>query len=926
MNRHQLKGWLLAAACSCITTASFAALAPKPVNPIQSISLAGWWHSDLGECKLPGTTDENHLSDGIHPTDVTAQLTRLWPFTGQVNYTREIDIPASMAGKPLCLYLERTKPTTLWVDGDSIGSQGHLYAAHQYTIPALKAGRHQLRIRVDNRNEAVPSGVHGSHAWSDATQTNWNGILGQMTLGIQESDRIGRIQVVPDVRNHRAEVVLYVYSSRKQNATYLLTAGDRKMQKSVQLKAGENAVKMTLDMGTDARLWSEFHPYLYTLTAQWENKPASCQTTFGMRDFGSEGTQFTINGKKTFLRGTHDGCVFPLTAYCPTDTATWGQLYRTAKQYGINHFRFHSYTPTEAAFQAADKEGIYLQVELPMWGTLDKTTTEINEYLLREAEMLMQQFGNHPSLMALGIGNELWGDHEMMAEWLAGLRQRYPNHLFTFGANNTLGWEGVHPGEDFMVTCRIGGGEGYTTQTRTSFSFADADEGGILNNTHPNTRADFAQAIQPCPVPVVSHETCQFQVYPDYREIDKYTGVLYPYNLEIFRQRVVDNHMGNQIEAFHQANGRFAVACDKADIEYCLRTPGFGGYQMLDIKDYPGQGSALCGFLDAFGDSKGLVTPEEFRRFCSPVVPLALMDKYCWTASEPFVADIRVSNFLEDDYEDELTCTLTGKGFSRKQSFRFRTPQGGLSDMQRFQCDLSGIKEPVQLTLTLKTGKGENTYNVWVYPEKQVEMNICRDLNAALQALERGETVILQADSTLIGGQSVGGLFTPDYWNYAMFKSISENNKKPVSPGTLGLLMDEHHPAFAAFPTEGRSDWQWWPIARFSRPLILDPLHAGYRPLVQVIDNVERNHRLGILMEWRVGQGKLLLTTTDLDTASQWPEVRAYRNALVEYARSAQFEPKSPITPAQLTGLLTGTVQERDIQGVKNLTDYKAKP
>ena len=897
-----------------------------PSLSAQRITLEGEWECELGKCTLPGTTDENHLGSGEHPTDVTTQLTRLWPFIGILNYSREIHLPRQMEGLPLELSLERTKPTTLWVDGDSIGSLTHLHAAHVYRIPPLRSGKHIIRIRVDNRDEAVPSGVRGSHAWTNATQTNWNGILGNMELRTLPKSRIEKMDIYPDVESHTALVTLRVQADHKRKANFRLSCGSREQVERVALDEGENVLKMRLNLGEDVELWSEFHPVLHKMKAQLDGI-GYCEEFFGMREFGKKGTQFTINGFKTFLRGTHDGCVFPLTGYCPTDLTTWIQLFKTAKEYGLNHFRFHSYTPTEAAFQAADELGMYLQVELPMWGKLDESTEEMNEYLLKEADGILSQFGHHPSFMALGIGNELSGDHGMMRRWIEKWREKDPRHLYTFGSNNTLGWEGVHEGEDYMVTCRMGGGKGYTTHTRSSFSFADAEQGGLLNNTHPNTKANYSGGTKLCPVPVVSHETCQFQVYPDYTEIPKYTGVLYPFNLEIFRHRLQENHLTEQIEDFHRANGHFVVQCDKADIEYCLRTPGFGGFQMLDLKDYPGQGSALCGILDALGESKGLVTPEEWGEFVSPVVVLAEMDKYCWDSNEIFEADIRVSNFLEEPVDGKVKCQLQGEDFSADLTFSgVRVEQGELSEPLHFSCPFGGILKPTKLILNITFGDFcTNHYPIWVYPERKVEGEVLFDLDKALAALQKGATVIYQPDSALIARKSVGGLFTPDYWNYAMFKTISERQHRPVSPGTLGLLMSPTHPLFRQFPTDGCSDFQWWPVARYSRPLVLDALSDRYRPLVQVIDNVERNHLLGILMEFQVGNGRLLLTTTDLSRISEWPEGKAYIRALKLYAASEAFQPRTTLSPEELRLLLTSESGERNIQGVENITDYSGK-
>ena len=511
----------------------------------EQIQLAGEWESSLGTCRLPGTTDENRLGERNRDTLVTYQLTRLYPYSGKVIYTREINIPESFRGKKLFLMMERTKPSTVWVDGDSIGSYGHLYAPHRYELPALAVGKHQLKIRIDNSPTSVPKEIQGSHAWTDATQTNWNGILGEFYIEAVPVSYIQSVQVYPEVDKKQALVIVEVDADKDGKAildvdgyawntseTHTLSS----QQLAVRLKKGRNRIELPVNMGDKPLLWSEFHPALYKLniTLRAGKNRDSRMVDFGMRKFEVEGTQFVINGYKTFLRGKHDACVFPLTGYGPMDVASWQRVFRVAKQYGINHYRCHSFTPPRAALEAADIEGIYYQIELPLWGYIKRENTVLNDFLKREGDMLLEHFGNHPSFMMLGLGNELDAEIDVVREWLDDFRNRDNRHLYCFGSNNNLGWKGPQDGEDFFVTCRVGGGDGYTTHVRTSFAYVDAEKGGILNNTRPATDKDYSGAIAHCPRPVVGHENCQFQIYPDYSQIEKYTGVLHPYNLEIF--------------------------------------------------------------------------------------------------------------------------------------------------------------------------------------------------------------------------------------------------------------------------------------------------------------------------------------------------------------------------------------------------------
>ena len=906
----------------------------------EQIQLAGEWESSLGTCRLPGTTDENRLSERNRDTLVTYQLTRLYPYSGKVIYTREINIPESFRGKKLFLMMERTKPSTVWVDGDSIGSYGHLYAPHRYELPALAVGKHQLKIRIDNSPTSVPKEIPGSHAWTDATQTNWNGILGEFYIEAVPVSYIQSVQVYPEVDKKQALVIVEVDADKDGkaildvdgyawNTSETHTLSPQKL--AVRLKKGRNRIELPVNMGDKPLLWSEFHPALYKLniTLRAGKNRDSRMVDFGMRKFEVEGTQFVINGYKTFLRGKHDACVFPLTGYGPMDVVSWQRVFRVAKQYGINHYRCHSFTPPRAALEAADIEGIYYQIELPLWGYIKRENTVLNDFLKREGDMLLEHFGNHPSFMMLGLGNELDAEIDVVREWLDDFRNQDNRHLYCFGSNNNLGWKGPQDGEDFFVTCRVGGGDGYTTHVRTSFAYVDAEKGGILNNTRPATDKDYSGAIAHCPRPVVGHENCQFQIYPDYSQIEKYTGVLHPYNLEIFRDRLKENHLSSQAKTFHQATGHFSIECYKADMEYAFRTPGFGGFQLLDLQDYPGQGSALVGILDAFMDSKGIVAPETFYGFCAPLVPLALMNDHCWLNTQPLHIDVALSNYVEGDWNEPVRwSSVSDNGVWKRDGVLMASiPQGKVGKAGSIDLSLSGLKEAQRLTLTLTTGKYRNYYHLWVYPDETAEsegsVHVASFLNDDLRKrLESGASVLLIPDHDSIVAQSVGGMFTPDYWNYSMFKTISENAGKEVSPGTLSILTDPGHLLLKYFPTECHSDWQWWSITRNSRPMILNATRGEYRPLIQVVDNIERNHKLGLVFEFAVGKGKLLVCMTDLQAIAGTPEGNQFRTSLLRYMKSDAFHPTEQLAWKELDALFHTDINQRQIIGVKNESDY----
>ena len=861
----------------------------------QSISLAGEWNVELGksgsafakskrasqgEAKraiLPGTIDTNHLGFAPKDTMETTHLTRLYAYKGAARYSRTINIPKDWKKKPVELFLERTRPTWVYVDGELVDSCNFISTPQRYLLPKkVKPGKHLLEIVVDN-GRGVPEQVYGSsHAYTEDTQTNWNGIIGEIRLEVKSEER-----------------------------------GVKKQRSVSEGKANSNVLP-------------DF-----------------------AKDFHIEGTHFYANGHRIFLRGKHDAAVWSLTGHVEMSVEGWMKYLGTCKEYGINHVRFHSWCPPEAAFVAADSLGIYLQPELPFWGSFDKKDERLMAFLHQEGENILREYGHHPSFRMMALGNELWGDIDKMKEFVDDFRKIAPDKYYTFGSNYYLGYQGIKEGMDYFTTCRIGG-EGwgkYNTHTRGSFSFADAYDGGMINHFHPNSTMNFDEACDKAGIPIISHETGEFQTYPDYREMKKYTGVLHPYNFEVFRRRLAAAGMLSQADDFHKASGLWSVKLYKADIEMDLRTRNMAGFQLLDIQDYPGQGSAFVGILDAFMESKGITTPEEWRQWCSPVVPLLEMKKFCFEDDEKIQAKVKVANYGGSSLYGKKLKWKIGDAEGVMNIFTY---DEGLIDVGVLDEEISADK-PTKLNVSLNIEETEarNSYEFWVYPKKALEKKgviIAKDLNEeVVKVLENGGKVLwmptasshfVAADDTLSQADNklsqadnatpytVGGLFQTDYWNYRMFKTICENNKKKVSPGTLGILTNPEHPIFKGFPTEMHTNWQWFPVIKESHPLVLDNFAKDYRPIVQVIDNIERNHKLGLVMEWKVGAGKLLVCMSNLEKAAKYPEGKAFYQSVIDYMRSADFNPQVKMTASDLLKTLKEEPRKVSLKELNNISQY----
>lgn len=855
----------------------------------QSISLAGEWNVELGksgsafaknkrasqgEAKraiLPGTIDTNRLGFAPKDTMETTHLTRLYAYKGAARYSRTINIPKDWKKKPVELFLERTRPTWVYVDGELVDSCNFISTPQRYLLPKkVKPGKHLLEIVVDN-GRGVPEQVYGSsHAYTEDTQTNWNGIIG------------------------RIELQLASFTDCKSTETLAGAISSRSVV-----------------------------PLTGAIPSRSVDSPSALQMPDFAKDFHIKGAHFYANGHRIFLRGKHDAAVWPLTGHVEMSVEGWMKYLGTCKEYGINHVRFHSWCPPEAAFVAADSLGIYLQPELPFWGAFDKKDERLMAFLHQEGVNILREYGHHPSFRMMALGNELWGDIDKMKEFVDDFRKIAPDKYYTFGSNYYLGYQGIKEGMDYFTTCRIGG-EGwgkYNTHTRGSFSFADAYDGGMINHFHPNSTMNFDEACDKAGIPIISHETGQFQTYPDYREMKKYTGVLHPYNLEVFRRRLAAAGMLSQADDFHKASGLWSVKLYKADIEMDLRTRNMAGFQLLDIQDYPGQGSAFVGILDAFMESKGITTSEEWRQWCSPVVPLLEMKKFCFEDGEKIQAKVKVANYGGTSLYGKKLMWKIGDAEGVMNIFTY---DEGLIDVGILDEEISADKPAkLNVSLNIEGTEARNSYELWVYPKKALEKKgiiIARDLNQeVVKVLEKGGKVLWMPDSL---PYTVGGLFQTDYWNYRMFKTICENNKKKVSPGTLGILTNPEHPIFKGFPTEMHTNWQWFPVIKESHPLVLDNFAKDYRPVVQVIDNIERNHKLGLVMEWKVGAGKLLVCMSDLEKAAKYPEGKAFYQSVIGYMRSVDFNPQVEMTASDLLKTLKEEPRKVSLKELNNISQY----
>lgn len=862
-----------------------------------------WYERSFGDkIRLPGTTDEagygfpNVLLPSVDKPQIQ-YLTRKCAYVGPAWYMREVVIPPHWKDKVVELKLERVIwHTSVWVDGCPVSEKGEsLIAPHRFDLTDfLTPGKHTLVIRVDNRKMYDTNVRNCSHAYTSQTQGIWNGILGEISLRAKGNVYLENVQVYPDISKKQVRITGCVnYRGKQQkNGKVRIHIQEKGMEpivnhrSVVKLSYGKNYMDVLCSIDDSVKVWDEFNPVLYDLDLSVEALGGKDTKIirFGMRELEQKGNSLWLNGHKLFLRGTLECCVFPLTGRPPMDTEGWRKVFLTAREWGLNHLRFHSWCPPEAAFRVADSLGFYLQVELPLWAMKKVGQDKAHAaYLYEEANCILSEYGNHPSFCFMSLGNELPGDFSYLNGLLNHIKGQDNRRLYATTSFSFAAGHGTWPeaDDDFLVT------------QKTKYGWIRGQ--GVLDSETPSFDKDYAASVKDMPVPLIIHEMGQYAVYPNLKEIEKYTGTLVPLNFMGIKNELVKKGLLNKADDYLKASGRLAFLLYKEEVERALKTTGISGYQMLDLHDFPGQGSALVGLLDAFWDNKGIAKAEEFRQFCAPIVPLANFSKAVYTASEEFEARINVSNYSNKAISNQTISwrleTSAGISLAAGELEAERLDIGGENSVGVVKCPLSALKQAEKLlfTVSLKGMPYKNSWKIWVYPEtvsiKAGSVVVTADWEEARHALEAGRDVLLNPAYETCKG--IEGKFVPVFWSPIHF---------PRQAGTMGLLLNPEHPAFAHFPTSYHTDWQWWHLVKQSRTLMIDSLSQKVTPLLEYVDNFVKNRRLSTLFEVNCGKGRLVFCSMDLlRDIEKFPEKKQLLYSLLEYMQSADFQPEKKI-------------------------------
>lgn len=921
---------------------------------------ANQWHPDAVLGNAAGEIDKD--------APIATRFTRRHTYEGEARISRKITVPDYGTDR-LFVLAERARALRLLVDGEacSVFRQGTLSTPYIFELTGAAPGEHEFTFLSDNSYPGMPkAAIYYSSAATDETQTNWNGILGECSMYTRPQNFIDSLRVYPravkkEEKNKAGGYVLDVCVELAPGAKKVYKDAKIILQ-SEALAAGELEDTQTLteiisysgeglaEAGTDkeenpktmeiwfrdlplrenVKLWDEDEGNLYEMAVTLDNgmsaedkggSTAECRTRFGIRSFGDNGSgRLALNGRAIFLRGEANCAEYPETGHPPMTIPEWKEMLLKYRSYGINFVRFHSHCEPEAAFAAADELGMLLQPELSHWDPKDAFGTE-ESYRYYRAELvdLLKTYANHPSFVMLTLGNELQAQdegRERMRELVRTAKRMDPTRLYANGSNAFYGEEGCDPESDF-----------YTSQSCKDVVIRGTFSGmrGYLNENYPSADRTYDEAMaeirKEYQKPVFSFEVGQFEVLPDFEELESFHGISDPVNLKLIKKRVEERGLLPTWEKYVEATGELSRLAYREEIEAAMRTRELSGISLLGLQDFPGQGTALVGMMNSHLEPKpyDFARPERFREFFQECRILVKLPHYTYEAGERLIAEVEAANFGKRNIEGVFCWTLAGKksvsenGNCEPAEIKSKNTviatgedteiticrPGSYTEVGSLDIPLDFVEKNTALTLKVRIGDSISAYPIWVYrkttpvcPENVYETRAF-DVKTR-EILQNGGRVYLSPDADKESlPNSIKTQFTTDFWSVGTFAD---------QEGGMGQLIDTEHPIFKEFPTDFHTDWQWWIMATKRAVILPHPM----KTIITEMDSYAFLRPMAQLIEFRCLKGKVLLSTMELHKSQQYPEVRALQASIYTYLSGENFEPAEEITEEELSMLVRG--------------------
>lgn len=880
-------------------------------------------------------------------------------YIGKAWYKKEILIPEHWKGRRLFLYFGGVyRYSKVWVNdhflGEHIGYMSDFeYDITEFARPGAKA---LISVEIDSEQRWDVDTLAGCWDSGEGMNAFWGGIWGHVTLEARAPCWLDELYVKPEASLDRCTVsalLLGDLSLPDEVSLEVLDASGKSVfqhTRSLEKSEVDHAILSFEAAIPDAKLWTTDTPFLYTahLSLRQNGKVLDrVKARFGLRTIEFRGTDILVNGKKVFLRGYGDDCVYPETMFGPSDKEYHLKRLKTAKSYGFDYVRHHSHFMPPEYYQACDEAGVFVSPELPIGYSFYYARAGEIARKLYETEWVaaVKRFRNHPSIFNWGMGNEVRRGFPQASELYRLAKELDPTRP-VIDTDGVLPAHGFHDGTADRDTLD------FLTIQFNVFT-TPLDNPGKFETGKPNK-------------PMITHEAGNYITFPRLDVIDSFQHNFKPFWLVPMRDRLEERGLLDEALMWSEKSEKLYYLCHKLNTEGMRKNPLISGYHWWLLQPW---WACSDGLLDIYRRPTS-IKPEDVREFNGTVVVLEDGLKQTYRGKEPLEFELLLSNFSGKSFDDtSLGYKITiAYGTLKKGKLPVSGVKNGmLASLGTVSLDLPDPYIPQRISIEVKIeNKGEeysNHWTTWIYPSGDYSPALDVPLYVSLDLLEplasssprpipeisplpvRAVYVARQPTMPLIkaaaGGASVVLLSPVDIFpiSWTSFKTAWWNGAIEGNTNAGTVVYD--HSAINDMAPDGWCDAGWFRLLNGAQTFIMDDFPTGPDILIRALESHDYPLPMSLhadfmhlwrdkslLFEFGVGEGALIVSGLNFDQALRYggPEGPWILSRLFEYAGTFP-KPKSSLTFEYLRDRVENSLFAKGslVSGFDNLVYHKGE-
>jgi len=361
---------------------------------------AGDWKPVWRDQTASGKTDfyEYKFIDAVTltvPGDWNSQNRELKYYEGTIWYKKTIRYQKKNKKKNFLYFSGVNYECDVYLNNEKLGSHEGGFTPFQFDITdKIKNGDNSIILRVNNTRRVDGIPAMNFDWW------NYGGITRDVYL-VETPESFIKDYFVQLAKNSKTEIKGWVALSTPAVKKVSVLIPELKIKYNTQTDGNGKAL---LKITAKPVLWSPRKPKLYTVIIKTETD--SVREAIGFRNISVRGTDILLNGKSIFLKGINIHEEIPQRsgrAWSETDAL---QLLNWAKDLGCNFVRTAHYPHNEYMVRLAEKMGIMIWEEIPLWQGIQFTNPEILKKANRFLDEMIARDKNRCAVILWSLSNE----------------------------------------------------------------------------------------------------------------------------------------------------------------------------------------------------------------------------------------------------------------------------------------------------------------------------------------------------------------------------------------------------------------------------------------------------------------------------------------------------------------------------------------